>query len=173
MNDAIKNMLHRRSFRAYKQEQIKDDDLELILKAGMYAASGNDEQSAVLIAVQNKEDIAVLSKMNADIAGFESDPFYGAPTVVIVVADSTKVTPVEDGTLAIGNLMNAAASLGLGSCWVHREREIFESEEGKAFLKKWGLSGDYIGVGACILGYPATDWPEASSRKEGYTYIIK
>ncbi len=173
MNEAIKNMLTRRSIRAYKPEQIKDEELMEVLKAGMYAPTGGNQQTPVFIAVQNPEDVKALGAMNTKIAGASSDMYYGAPTVILVLADKTKGTPVEDGCLALGNMMNAAASLGLGSCWIHREKEMFESPEGKAFLKKWNVPGDLVGVGACLLGYPACDIPEAAPRKEGYYYIVK
>ncbi len=173
MNEAIQNMLSRRSIRAYKPEQIKDEELMQVLQAGMYAATGGNQQTPVFIAVQNPEDIKTLSDMNTKIAGADHDMYYGAPTVILVLADKSKGTPVEDGSLAMGNMMNAAASLGLGSCWINREKEMFETEEGKALLKKWNIPGDLIGVGACILGYPACDIPAAAPRKEGYYYIIK
>lgn len=173
MNEVMKNLLNRRSIRAYKPEQIKDEELMAVLEAGMYAPTGGNQQTPVFIAVQNPEDVKALGEMNTKIAGAAKDMFYGAPTVILVLADKTKGTPVEDGSLALGNMFNAAASLGLGSCWINRVKEMFESDEGKAFLKKWNVPGDLIGVGACILGYPACDWPAAAPRKEGYYYIIK
>ena len=99
--------------------------------------------------------------------GVDTDPFYGAPTVIVVLADRSRPTWVEDGSLALGNLMNAAHALGLGSCWIHRAREVFDSPEGQALLHRWGLEGTYAGVGHCILGYPATDLPPAPPRKPG------
>ena len=173
MNEAIKNLMTRRSIRAYKPEQITDDELMTVIKAGMYAPTGGNQQTPVLIAVQNPEDLAAMAKMNSDIAGAGKDMFYGAPTAILVLADKTKGTPEPDGALAMGNMLNAAAALGLGSCWINRVKEIFETDEGKAYLKKWGVPGDLVGVGACILGYPACDWPEPAPRKDGYYYIIK
>ena len=163
----------RRSVRGYKDEQIKDEELNAILEAGEYAATGMGKQSPIMIVVQDKETISKLSKMNAKIMGNENvDPFYGAPTVVIVLADKNRPTCVEDGSLVMGNLMNAAYGLGVGSCWIHRAKEEFESEEGKALLKKWGVEGDYIGVGHCALGYAKDPLKPAAPRKEGYVVRV-
>mgnify|MGYP000846718800 FL=1 len=138
-----------------------------ILKSGTYAASGAGKQSAVMVVVQDPETIAKMSKMNAEVMGVTSDPFYGAPTVV-VLADKTASTPVEDGSLVIGNLMNAAYSLGVSSCWIHRAREVMDSEEGKKMLKGWGLDPEkYIGVGNCLLGYSDQEG-KAAPRKDNY-----
>lgn len=163
----------RRSVRGFKDEQIKDEELNVILEAGEYAANGMGKQSPIMIVVQDKETIAQLSKMNAKIMGNENiDPFYGAPTVVIVLADKNVPTYVEDGSLVIGNLMNAAYGVGVGSCWIHRAKQEFESEEGKALLKKWGVEGDYVGVGHCILGYAKEAPGPAAPRKEGYVVRV-
>ena len=171
--DLFEALKERRSVRAYKDEQIKDEELNKILEAGEYAASGMGKQSPIMIVVQEKETIAQLSKMNAKVFGKEGiDPFYGAPTVVIVLADKNMPTCGEDGSLVMGNLMNAAYGLGVGSCWIHRAKEEFESEEGKALLKKWGVEGDYIGVGHCILGYAKDEPKPAAPRKEGYVVRV-
>ena len=163
----------RRSVRGFKDEQIKEEELNAILEAGEYAATGMGKQSPIMIVVQDKETIAKLSKMNAKIMGNENvDPFYGAPTVVIVLADKNRPTCVEDGSLVIGNLMNAAYGLGVGSCWIHRAKEEFESEEGKELLKKWGVEGDYIGVGHCVLGYAKEPLKPAAPRKDGYVVRV-
>ena len=155
MNETMKTLLNRRSIRKYKSEQIKDEELNAVLEAGKYAPSGANQQSALFIVVQNKNVIEKLSKMNAAVMGKENiDPYYGAPTIILVLADESKATPIEDASLALGNMYSAAYSLGIGSCWIHRTKEMFESEEGKALLKEWGIEGDYIGVGSCILGYP-------------------
>ena len=116
------------------------------MKAGKYAATGHGWQSPKMVVIQNPEIIAKLSKWNADIMGVKSDPFYGAPTVILVLADATRPTAVQDGSLVMGNLMLAAHSLGLGSCWINRAKEEFETAEGKELLKQWGIEGDYIGV---------------------------
>jgi nitroreductase len=168
MNETIRTLLERRSIRKFKPEQIKDDELNAILKAGMYAPSGANQQSALFVVVQDKETLAKLSAMNAAVLGKDIDPYYGAPTLILVFADRSKVTPVEDGSLALGNMFNAAASLGIGSCWIHRVRQMFETGEGKELLRKWGITGDYIGVGSCILGYPDCEHPKAAPRKDNF-----
>jgi nitroreductase len=167
----LKDLKSRRSIRAYKPEQIKDEELDAILEAGTYAASGMGSQSAVIVAVQNKTLINKIQKLNAEVL---KDPkaktFYGAPTVLTVLVDKTKPTPVEDGNLVIGNILNAAAALGIGSCYIYRAKEVFASPEGQELLKKWGLSKNYAGVGHVTLGYAAEE-PKAAARKAGY--IIK
>lgn len=173
MNETMKTLLNRRTIRKFKPDQITDDELNAVLEAGKYAPSGANQQSAIFIVVQNKEVIQKLTKMNAAVIGKDTDPYYGAPTIILVLADKTKVAPVEDGSLAIGNMYNAAYSLGLGACWVHRTRQMFETEEGKSLLKEWGVKGDYIGVGSCILGYADCEQPKASPRKENFVYLIK
>ena len=173
MNEIIKALLNRRSVRGFKAEQVKDEELGLVLEAGRYAPSGANQQSALFVVVQDKKTLAVLSKMNAKVAGMKGDPYYGAPTVILVLADKSAAAPVEDASLAIGNMSNAAYALGLGSCWIHREKEMFESAEGKALLKEWGIEGDYLGVGACILGYPAAALPKAAPRKEKNVVYVK
>lgn len=174
MNETLKTLLNRRSIRKFKAEQIKDEELNAVLEAGKYAPSGANQQSALFIAVQNKDTIKKISKMNAAVMGKENiDPYYGAPTVILVLADKSKVTPIEDGSIAIGNMCNAAYSLGIGSCWIHRTKQMFETEEGKALLREWGVKGDYIGVGSCILGYPDCEQPKAAPRKENFFVIIK
>lgn len=172
MNETIKNLVERRSCRKYKKEQIKDDDLNLILKAGEYAPTGMGRQSPIILVLQNKEKIEKLSKINAKIMGIDKDPFYGAPTVLVVLADKNIGTHIEDGSLVLGNLMNAAYSLGLGSCWIHRAKEEFETEEGKEMLKEWNIPENYVGIGHCILGYPE-EKSEAKPRKDGYIRFVK
>lgn len=172
MNEVLKCLKERRSVRKYKAEQIKDSELELILEAGTYAATGMGMQSPIMVVVQDPEMIVKLSKMNAAVMGVNSDPFYGAPTVVIVLADAERGTCVEDGSLVMGNLMNAAYSVGVDSCWIHRAREVFATEEGKALLKEWGIEGNYIGVGHCLLGYRDCELPQAKPRKENYIYRV-
>jgi nitroreductase len=166
MNETIKTLLERRSIRKYKPEQIKEQELSAILEAGMYAPSGANQQSALFVVIQDKELIKKLSAMNAAVLGKDIDPYYNAPTIILVFADKSKVTPVEDASLALGNMFNAAASLGIGSCWVHRTRQMFETDEGKDLLRKWGVTGDFIGVGSCILGYADCEHPKAAKRKD-------
>ena len=173
MNESIKNLLERRSIRAYKKELVPKETLDTILEAGEYSPSGMGQQSTLMVVTQNPELVARLSKMNAAVMGSTSDPFYGAPTVIIVFSNSKMGTCVENGSLVMGNLMNAAHSLGIGSCWIHRAKEEFESEEGKALLKKWGIEGDYEGIGHCVLGYAAAELPAAKPRKENYVYYVE
>ena len=163
MHEILKN---RRSIRKYQPRQISDAHLDAILEAGIYAPSGMNTQNTVMVAVRDKQTRDQLSKMNAAVMGTESDPFYGAPCVVVVLVEPERYTAVEDGSLVLGNLMNAAYEIGVGSCWIHRARQMFESEEGKALLRKWGLREDLIGVGNCILGYPDED-PAPKPRREG------
>ena len=168
MNEAIRTLLERRSIRAYTEQQVPDGLLDAVLEAGLYAASGMNTQGVRLVAVRDRETRDLLSKLNAAVMGTDRDPFYGAPCVVVVLADPEIYGGwVEDGALALGNMMNAAHALGLGSCWIHRARQVFDSPEGKALLKKWGLPEHLQGVGNCILGYPACAHPNPAPRKEG------
>lgn len=153
MNETISNLINRRSIRSYKPDMVPEEDLQMIIDAGLNAASGMGRQPTVIIEVKDKETRDQLSKMNARIMGSDGDPFYGAPVVFIVLADKSAPTYLYDGSLVLGNMMAAAQSLGLGSCWIHRARQEFESEEGKALLKKWGISGNYEGIGHLITGY--------------------
>ena len=168
MNETLRCLEERRSIRKYTGEQVPEKILEQILQAGMYAPTGMGLQSPVMVVVQDADMIRRLSALNAEVMGTESDPFYGAPTVIVVLADRSRGTCVEDGSLVIGNLLNAAASLGIGSCWIHRAREVFDGKEGREILAGWGLDPDrYIRVGHCILGY-AAEQGEAKPRKAGY-----
>lgn len=172
MNEIIQCLKDRRSVRKYKKEQVKEEQLAQILEAGTYAPTGMGMQSPIMVVVQDAEMIAKLSKLNAAVMGVTSDPFYGAPTVIVVLADQSRGTCVEDGSLVMGNLMNAAYAVGIDSCWIHRAREVFASEEGKALLAQWGIEGDYIGIGHCILGYRDCELPQAKPRKENYIYRV-
>ena len=167
MNETINNLIDRRSVSAYTEKAIPEEAMELILKAGTYAPSGMGRQPVVFVAVEKKEVRDRLSRMNAAIMGTDSDPFYGAPAVIVVLADRSVPTCLYDGSLAMGNLMTAAHSLGIDSCWIHRAKEEFDSPEGKALLEEWGIHGDYEGIGHCILGYRSCEYPEAKPRKEG------
>lgn len=173
MSEVINNMKTRRSIRKYKPDMIPEDVLNRITEAGTYAATGMGKQSPIIIAVTNKEIRDKFSKMNAEIMGVDSDPFYGAPVVLIVLADKARPTYVYDGSLVMGNLMLAAHAEGIGSCWIHRAKEEFESAEGKAFLKSLGIEGDYEGIGHCVLGYTDGEEPKAMPRKENYVYCVK
>ena len=167
MNEVIRNMEARRSCRSFQKKQVEEAALSQILEAGLYAASGRGKQSAIMVVVQDPDVIARLSKMNAAVWGTDTDPFFGAPTVVAVLADESVHTWVEDGSLVDGNMINAAESLGVGSCWIHRAREVFDSEEGKAMLRAWGVPEGYRGVGNCILGYREGEKQKAAPRKDG------
>ena len=171
--EAIENLLTRRSIRKYKPDMIPEDILEKILTAGTYAATGMGRQSPIIIAVTDKNTRDRLSKMNAAVMGSDSDPFYGAPVVLVVLADKSIGTYKYDGSLVMGNLMNAAHALGIASCWIHRAKEEFESEEGKKILRSLGITGNYEGIGHCILGYADRDIPLPKERKENYIYRIK
>lgn len=175
MNETMKVLKERRSIRAYQKEQITDAQLEAILEAGIWAPSAKGQQSPVVVAVQDPETIALLSRLNARVMGAQNDPFYGAPTVVVVLADpkaTNEVNCICDGALVMGNLMNAAWSLGIGSCWINRAREVFALPEGKELLRKWGLPEDLVGVGNCILGYRDCEAPQPKPRKEGYVVRV-
>ena len=172
MSDVLETIKSRRSIRKYKSDMVPQDKLEKIIEAGTYAATGMGKQSPIIVAVTNKELRDKLSAMNAKIMGTNTDPFYGAPVVLIVLADKSRPTYLYDGSLVMGNLMLEAEAQGIGSCWIHRAKEVFASEEGKALLKKWGVEGDYEGIGHCVLGYPAGDVPKAKPRKENYVYHV-
>ena len=172
MNATLEVLKTRRSCRKYLPEQIKDDELEAILEAGTYAPTGMGKQSPVMVAVQDRETIAKLSKMNAAVMGNHSDPFYGAPTVVVVLADKNVSTALEDGALAMGNLMNAAHAVGVDSCFIYRAKQMFETQEGKELLRQWGIEGDYTGIRNCILGYAAPGGVAAAAPRKA-NYIVK
>lgn len=173
MSNALENMLTRRSVRKYRPDPIPQDILDRILEAGVYAPTGRNLQAPIILAVTNRELRDRLSSMNAAIMGTETDPFYGAPVVLVVLVDKTIRTAVYDGSLVMGNLMLAAHELGIGSCWIHRAKEEFESAEGKAILADLGIHGEYEGIGHCILGYADGPEPEAKPRKENYVYYIR
>jgi len=166
-NEFLKTLNTRRSCRSYRNEQISKDELNAVLNAGLFAASGMGKQSSLFVAVQNRELRDKLSQLNAAVMNSTTDPFYKAPTVIAVLADSTVHTWIEDGSLALGNMLCAAHSLGLGSCWIHRAREIFDSEAGKNLLKEWGVPESYKGIGFCILGYKAESDKQAVPRRDG------
>jgi nitroreductase len=170
--EALETLLTRRSVRQFTDEKVSKEDLDKILEAGKYAASGMGRQSAIMVAVQNPETIDKLEKLNCSSVGWERKPtFYGASTVIVVLADKNVSTHVYDGALVMGNLMNAAAALGLGSCWIHRARETFETEEGKALLKKWGVEGEYEGIGNLIVGHYEGELPQPKPRKDNFVFL--
>lgn len=175
MSETLKVLETRRSCRAYKPQLIEEEKLQAIIKAGTYAATGMGRQSPIIIAVTNKEMRDKLSAMNAKIMGQGDgfDPFYGAPELLIVLANKDMPTYIYDGSLVMGNLMNAAADLGVDSCWIHRAKEEFESEEGKEILKSLGIEGNYEGIGHLVLGYAAAPLKDAAPRKEDYVYCVR
>lgn len=172
MNEVIKNMEERRSVRGYKPDMIRKEDLDTIIEAGTYAATGMGMQSPIIVVVTDKATRDQLSAMNAKIMGTDTDPFYGAPVVLIVLADKARPTYLYDGSLVMGNLMNAAHAVGVDSCWIHRAREVFDSEEGKALKAEWGVPESYIGIGHCVLGYRSGEYPEAKARKDGFVIRV-
>ncbi|MCI9638805.1 diguanylate cyclase [Anaerotruncus sp. 80] len=172
MNQIIEAMKTRRSIRKFKPDMVPKEIIEQIIEAGTFAATGMNYQDPIIIAVTNKEVRDRLSKLNAEIMGSDSDPFYGAPVVLIVLADKKIPTHVYNGSLVMGNLMLAAHSLGIGSCWIHRAKEEFERTEGQEILESLGIEGDYEGIGHCVLGYVDGEYPKASERKENWAYYI-
>ena len=171
--DAMQNLLTRRSIRKYKPDMLPREIIEKIVEAGTYAPTGKNQQSPIIIAVTNRELRDRMSALNAAVMETDSDPFYGAPTAVIVLADKGRPTCIEDGSLVMGNLMLAAHAVGAASCWIHRAKEVFDSEEGKAMLKEWGIEGDYVGIGHCALGYAAENGlTPAKPRKENWIYRV-
>ena len=173
MSDVLETIKSRRSIRKYKSDMVPQDKLEKIIEAGTYAATGMGKQSPIIVAVTNKELRDRLSAMNAKIMGVNSDPFYGAPVVLIVLADKSRPTYLYDGSLVMGNLMLEAEAQGIGSCWIHRAKEEFESEEVKEILKSLGIEGDYEGIGHCVLGFADGPAPKAAPRKDSYVYYVK
>ena len=164
--DAMYNLLNRRSVRKYTNQQVPDELLDQVLEAGLYAPTGMNTQNIYMVAVRDKETRDQMRRLNAAVMGRDGDPFYGAPCVIVVLGDASGYPVVENGSLVLGNLMNAAHAVGLGSCWIHRAKQTFETEEGKALLRAWGLPETLVGIGNCILGY-AEEVPEARPRKEG------
>jgi len=172
MNAAIEKMLSRRSIRKYKLDMVPDEMLNKIAEAGSFAPTGMGKQSPVIVIVKDKDTRDRLSKLNAEVLGTDKDPFYGAPVVIVVLADRSKPTYLYDGSLVMGNLLLATHDLGLGGCWIHRAKEIFDSPEGKALLEDWGIEGNYEGIGHCIVGYIDGKIPEAAPRKSNYVYSV-
>ena len=168
--EAIENLTTRRSVRQYKEDAVPKEIIEKIIEAGTYAPTGMNWQSPIILAVTNKALRDRIAAWNAKIIGSNTDPFYGAPAVLIVLADKSRPTYLYDGSLVMGNLMNAAHAYGVASCWIHRAKEEFESEEGKALLKELGIEGDYEGIGHCILGYAEGEAVPARPRKDNYVF---
>ena len=174
MNEAMNVLLGRRSIRSYRPEPLKKEDLDAIVKAGLYAPSAKNLQSTMLVAVQDADTIARLEELNCRILGTpDGHPFYGASTLVAVLSDSTYPNWIQDGALVMGNLMNAAESLGVASIWIHRAKEEFESDFGKKILADLGIRGEYEGIGHYALGYAVESAKEADARKENYVYYVR
>ena len=171
MNEALQNLTTRFSTKSYQSTPVSDELLDQVLNAGLYAATGKNVQHARMVAIRNPQIRDQIARMNAAVLGCDTDPFYGAPCVVVVFADPERNTCVEDGALVMGNLMNAANALGLGSCWVHRAREVFETTEGKALMAQWGIPEHMVGIGNCLLGYPDGE-PVRKPREPGRIYKV-
>ncbi|MCR4667451.1 MAG: nitroreductase [Desulfovibrio sp.] len=172
MNDILEAIKTRRSCRAFKPDMVPAPLLQQIAEAGTFAASGMGKQPCRIVVVTDRKLRDQLSAMNAQIMGVTSDPFYGAPVCMLVLADKSRPTYICDGSLVIGNLMLAAHALGLGSCWIHRAKEEVESEAGQALLKTWGITGDYEGIGHCVIGYPKKDAGKAAPRKADFVKFV-
>ncbi|MCD8040261.1 MAG: nitroreductase [Clostridia bacterium] len=170
----LEALCNRRSIRAYKSEQIKDEELNAVLKAGTYAPTARGMQSPTIVAVQDAETVTLLDKMNAEVIGDTSKhPYYGAPTIILVMGPSDNPMTVYDCSLVTGNILNAAYAAGLGSCWIFRSEVMFNSPQGKELLKKWGLPQDMRCVSSVALGYADCPQPAAKERKSDYIKIIK
>ena len=173
MNETIKVLIERRSIRKYKDIQITEEELNTILECGMYAPSGKNKQSGLIVVIQNKELIAKIAKINASFVNKEGlNPFYDAPTLIIVFADKNISTYIQDGSAIITNMLNAAYSIGVSSCWIHRAKETFETEEGKKLLQEWGIPSNYEGIGNCVLGYADCENPKPFPRKDNYVIRV-
>ena len=171
--NTYETMLKRRSCKNYKSDAVPEEAIEKVITAGLYAASGRNRQAPIIIAVTDKETRDMLSRMNAEILGNTAiDPFYNAPVVLVVLSNRSADTYLYDGSLTLGNMMLAAEELGLGSCWVHRARQMFETEEGKALLARLGVEGDYEGIGNLVLGYSNEGEKQAPPRKENRVYRV-
>ena len=173
MSEVMNNIKTRRAVRKYKEDMVPKEIIQQIVEAGTYAPTGRNMQSPIIIAVTNKEMRDRMSELNAKVAETSSDPFYGAPVVLVVLADKSKPCYQYDGTLVMGNLMLAAHDLGIGSCWIHRAKEVFEQPEWKEWLNSLGIDGDYEGVGNCVLGYVDGEYPSILPRKENRVYYVE
>ena len=171
--EALEVLKNRRSIRKFKPEQIKKEELLPVLEAGTYAPTGAGTQGVQIVAVQNPEDVAAVDALNARITGNpDSHPYYGAPTIILIFETDKCRTHELDGAAVCTNMVNAAYAVGLGSCWINRNKQVFELPEGKALLKKWGLPEDLVGVASIALGYADCDLPQAKPRKEDYYVIV-
>ncbi len=172
-NEVLKAIKERRSIRRFKQGQVTDEELNTVLEAGTWAPTGMGSQDPFIVAVQDERQKAILSKINAEIMGTKSDPFYGAPTQVYVFAPADNANNVKDGSLILGTMMLAAHSIGLGSCWINRVDKMVEHAEVKELMKSWGLPNGLMGVGSLALGYSDGAPHAAKPRKKDYARVIK
>lgn len=174
MNNSFLELIKtRRSCRHYKAEQVTDQELNAVLEAGTYAPTGHGTQDPIIVAVQNEALKARLAKLNAEIMGVDSNPYYDAPTYLLVFASKDNANAVKDGSCVLENMMLAAHAIGLATCWINREYEMFLTEEGKQIMKELGIGDDRIGIGALALGYPSREPRPAAPRKDGWTIIVK
>ena len=171
-NDMIQLLKTRRSIRAYTDQMIPDDVLNVILDAATYAPTAGGRQSPVIVLIKDKETRDQVAALNAKTRGSEADPYYGAPVIALVLADDSKGAAVTDGSSVVNYLMLAAKACGVDSCWIAHEKELFELEEGKQLLIKWGLPETLCGVAAAALGYAACEQPVAAPRKSDYIKVI-
>ena len=173
MANCLETLYTRRSIKGFTDQMPEQTDIDKITKAGTAAPTGMGMQAPLIVVVKNKAVRDELSRLNAEVLGTKADPFYNAPVIIAVLADNTRNTYLYDGSLVIGNMLNAAHAIELGACWIHRAKEVFSSERGKALLKEWGIEGDYEGIGHIALGHPAVEPKPAKPRKEGYVRVIE
>lgn len=171
-NEAIEVLMNRRSVRKFKSEQITDEELKIVLEAGIYAPTGRNRQNPFIVAVQDKATRDKIAELSAQVGKYTTDPYYGAPTIIVVLAPDDQFGPLEAGGMET-NMLNAAYACGLGSCWIHRAYDIFAMEEGKAMLRDWGLDENLSGFCTIALGYADCEHPAPLPRKEGYYRIIR
>ena len=171
--EALETLYTRRSIKGFTDQMPSQTDINKITKAGTTAPTGMGMQSPLIIVVKNKALRDELSKMNAEILGTTADPFYNAPVIIVVLADKSRSTYLNDGSLVMGNMLNAAHAVGLGACWIHRAKQVFESLRGKELLKEWGIEGDYEGIGHIAIGYAAVEPKPAKPRKPDYVRVIE
>lgn len=172
-NEVIEALLSRRSCRSYTNQMPTDEELQTIVNAGLYAPSGKNGQSSIMICITNKEIRDTLSKLNAQVMNSETDPFYGAPAVIAVLGDASNKLFVQDASLSMQNLMLSAHALGLGSCWINRAYEVFRSLEGKKLKQTWNIPDSYEGVAFCIIGHAANTTAPAAPRRNNRVITIK
>lgn len=174
MSETLEVIKNRRSYKDYLPTPVPEEILDAIAEAGTYAATGRNLQSPIIVVITNKAVIKMFSKMNAKIMGKteDFDPFYGAPALMVVLADKDNPTHVYDGSLVMGNMMLAAEDQGVGSCWIHRAKEVFETEEAQNILHAAGIFGNFEGIGNLVVGYPKEPITEAPDRKKDYIRYI-